>query len=114
VGARNRTPSPADYAPNAAAGEGYAEMARQAHEAELDPLEAALQSIFGGRAEDIVVSHIDQITPTLMAHQVELLLRAAGGAWVKLLERIALCRASAALAKNPGEDPRLKPEKKPE
>lgn len=81
---------------------------------DLFDLEAALESIFGGPAEDIVVKHIDQICPTLMAHQVELLLRAAGGTWAQLLERIALHRASAALAKNPGEDPRLKPEKKAE
>jgi hypothetical protein len=113
VGARHRNPTPSDYAPNAAAGEGYDEMARQAREAALDPLERAMQSIFGGPATDIQVSHIDQITPTLMAHQVELLLRAAGGEWVVLLQRIALHRASAALAKDPGEDPRNKPEKQP-
>jgi hypothetical protein len=76
-------------------------------------LEAALQSMFGGRAEDIVVTHIDQITPTLCAHHVEQLLRAVGGPWAKLLERIALIRASAAMAKDPGEDPRNKPEAKP-
>jgi hypothetical protein len=76
-------------------------------------LEAALQSIFGGRAEDIIVTHIDQITPTLCSHHVEQLLRAVGGPWSALLERIAVHRASVALAKNPGEDPRNKPEKQP-
>lgn len=67
-------------------------------------LEGALQSIFGGPADQIEVGHIDQICPTLSAHHVNQLLRAVGGSWVKLLDRIEDKRSAASKAKSPGID----------
>lgn len=82
--------------------------------ASVDGLDAALQAIFGAPAEDIHVSHLDHLCGTLTPALVEQLLTAVGGPWAAILERITERRAHAAVAKDPGPDPRLKPEKKSE
>jgi hypothetical protein len=69
-------------------------------------LEAALQLIFGGRAADIHVSHLDHLCGTLTPPQVELLLRAVGGPWSELLDRVGEKRAATAGTKDPGPDVR--------
>jgi hypothetical protein len=84
-----------------------ASVDRSVHE-----LDAALQGIFGGPADSIHVSHLDHLCSTLTPHRVEALLRAVGGPWAAILDRIADKRAAAAVAKDPGEDVRNKAEAK--
>lgn len=69
-------------------------------------LDDALQAIFGAPADQIHVSHLDHLCGTLTPPLVEKLLRAAGGPWAELLDRVGEKRAAAAVAKSAGPDVR--------
>lgn len=70
-------------------------------------IDEALRSLFGGTADQIHVPSVDHLCVTLVAPQVEMLLRAGGPPWTDILFQIAAKRAAAALTKNPGADPRF-------
>lgn len=70
-------------------------------------INAALVAIFGAEADDITVSHIDNLTPCLTPKQAEGLMRAVGGPWLGVLARIEQKRAQMKGAKDPGADARL-------
>ena len=64
------------------------------HQAIAD-LDEALVAIFGAPADQIEVPHIDHLCCTLTPMRVEKLLRAVGGPWAAILDRIAERRAEA-------------------
>lgn len=67
----------------------------QRHKAEVADFDAAMVAIFGAPADQIEVAHIDHLCPTLTPPHVERLLRAVGGPWAAILDRIAERRADA-------------------
>lgn len=64
-------------------------------EAAMAELDDALVAIFGAPADQIQVPHIDHLCCTLTPMRVEKLLRAVGGPWEAILDRIAERRADA-------------------
>jgi len=75
-------------------------------------IEIALQALFGADPDRIEISDLHHLACTLTTHHVELLLRAGGARWTKIIDRVEHKRAIAKEAKDPGEDPRFKADAK--
>lgn len=73
----------------------------------MSGLHDALVALFGGEPEQIHVSHLDHLCCALTPDRVEKLLRAGGGPWAAILDRVGEKRAQIKAAKDPGLDLRL-------
>lgn len=75
-------------------------------------VEMVLADLFGGHPDQLQVSSLDHLSVVIPAAKAKALFAALGGPWQAVLDRIEEKTADKAKAKDAGEDPRLKDEKK--